>query len=154
MSLFHGSRQSNSNQIIQQHTNFTRNLPAYLWYVHNLDRLKWITEGNDQVARLNHSPCLEQRECTIEIALHVIGAAKTEGNEPPLKIEPSPHWCRASEGENWAVWTAPWKERCHVTRLCVHKESIHSQVVSCHDKKGGRLSLKTNTVALSLLFLI
>lgn len=61
--------------------------------MHHLNRLQHVGQCDDQVTRLDHSSCLEQRKCAVEVALHVIGETKTEGYETPLKVQVSPQRC-------------------------------------------------------------
>ena len=55
-----------------------------------MDGLQHVGKRNHQVTRLHHTPGLEQGEGAVQVALHVVGEAEAEGDESPLKVQPSP----------------------------------------------------------------
>ena len=87
--------------------NSTARDSCLLWYVHHLDGLQHVGEGDHQVTGLDHASRLEQGESTVQVALHVIGESEAEGDEAPLEVQSSPHGRRVREGEDWAVRAAP-----------------------------------------------
>lgn len=105
--------------------------------VHDLNGLQHVGKSNNEVARFDHAPGLEEGESFVEVALHIVGEAETEGYQAPLQIETPPHRYGCCKSEDWAVGAATRKQGRHVSRLCVDEKGVNLQIVRCNNHKNN-----------------
>lgn len=90
-----------------------------------------VWDGHNEVPRLHHATRFQERKRPPEIALHVPGKVETEGDQPPLQVQPLPHSLGVGEGEDGAVGPRPGQEGGHVAASCVHEDGVYFQSVGC-----------------------
>lgn len=99
--------------------------------IHHLNWLQHVGNGDDKVTRFYHTSRLEQGECAVQVAFHVIWEAQAEGYETPLQIQAPSHRRCGCECKDRAVWAASRQKGGQVPRFRVNEKGINFQIISC-----------------------